>query len=141
MPYTVTVRDQMMIAHSLPRPVFGPAQGLHGATYVIEATFGASEVDADGIVIDIGLASAAVAAVAARLTYHNLDDLPEFTGVVTTTEVLCRWVADAVVDWLAAAGAEGAGGLGGVTSLVVTLRESPSAWASYSRTVGAEAAS
>ena len=96
--FAVTVRDHVMVAHSLPRPVFGPAQGLHGATYVVEATFRRRDLDADGIVVDIGAATAALDAILAVLRYRNLDELAEFEGVVTTTEVLARWVADRLAE-------------------------------------------
>jgi 6-pyruvoyltetrahydropterin/6-carboxytetrahydropterin synthase len=121
--YAVTVRTSAMIAHSLPREVFGPAQGLHGATYVIEATFRCRELDENGIVVDIGLASEALEAIAGALRYRNLDEHPAFAGVLTTTEVLARWVAD---ELLATAVGQS------VDGLEITLRESPDAWASYS---------
>jgi 6-pyruvoyltetrahydropterin/6-carboxytetrahydropterin synthase len=122
--FGVTVRDHVMVAHSLPRPVFGPAQGLHGATYVVEATFRRRELDDDGIVVDIGAATAALEAVLGVLKYRNLDELPEFDGVVTTTEVLARWVADQLAGHDVTAGLDG---------LEVVLRESPAAWVSYTR--------
>jgi 6-pyruvoyltetrahydropterin/6-carboxytetrahydropterin synthase len=120
--YAVTVRDHMMVAHSLPRAAFGPAQGLHGATYVVEATFRRRELTADGVVVDIGAAAAAVDAVLARLRYRNLDEHPAFTGVLTTTEVLTRWVADRLGESAVTQGLDG---------LDVVLRESPDAWVSY----------
>src|SRR5690348_3506542 len=94
--YSVTVRDHMMIAHSLRGEVFGPAQGLHGATYVVDATFRRAEVDENGIVVDIGLATEALHAVLAGLTYRNLDD--ELPGMNTTTEELARVVADRLAE-------------------------------------------
>ncbi|MEZ0577676.1 6-pyruvoyl tetrahydropterin synthase family protein [Nocardioides sp. MH1] len=131
MTYRVTVRDHMMVAHSLPGEVFGPAQRLHGATYVVDATFRATDVDADGIVVDIGRATEELKAVLADLTYRNLDDHDELAGVVTTTEVLARLVADRLAE-RAHAGRLGrpAEGLDGIE---VTLRESHVAWASYER--------
>src|SRR3954447_4157550 len=96
--FAVTVRDHVMVAHSLPRPVFGPAQGMHGATYVVEATFRRSELDADGIVVDIGAATTALEDVLGQLRYRNLDEHPAFDGVLTTTEVLTRWVADRLAE-------------------------------------------
>lgn len=120
--YAVTVRDSVMLAHSLPRPVFGPAQGLHGATYVVEATFRRRELDADATVVDIGAAGAALADTLAPLRYANLDESPEFAGVLTTTEVLARWVADRLAGSAVGAGLDG---------LEVVLREGPDAWASY----------
>jgi 6-pyruvoyl-tetrahydropterin synthase len=124
--FGVTVRDHMMIAHSLRGEVFGPAQGLHGATYVVDATFRRAELDADGIVVDIGRAAEALREVVGGLSYRNLDDEADFAGVNTTTEVLAKVVADRL-----AARMEG----GGLDGLVVTLRESHVAWASYERTL------
>jgi 6-pyruvoyl-tetrahydropterin synthase len=124
--FSVTVRDHMMIAHSLRGEVFGPAQRLHGATYVVDATFRRATLDADGIVIDIGRAAEALRAVVAELGYRNLDDEADFAGTNTTTEALARVVADR----LAAALGETARELDG---LVVTLHESHVAWASYER--------
>ncbi len=124
--FSVTVRDHMMIAHSFRGDVFGPAQRLHGATYVVDATFRRADLDADGIVIDIGRATDALRAVLAGLGYRNLDEEPEFAGTNTTTEVLARVVADRLADAL------GDSGLDGIT---VTLAESHVAWASYERTL------
>lgn len=131
MPYTVTVRDHMMVAHSFTGEAFGPAQRLHGATFVVDATFGADELDADGVVVDIGRASAALAEITGALTYRNLDELPEFAGRNTTTEVLCRTIADRLAERVAA------GDLGGgaVDTIAVTLHESHIAWASYTRSL------
>jgi 6-pyruvoyl-tetrahydropterin synthase len=120
--FSVTVRDHMMIAHSLRGEVFGPAQQLHGATYVVDATFRRATLDADGIVIDIGRATDALREVVGGLSYRNLDD--ELAGVNTTTEVLAQLVADRL--------AERVDGLG-LDRLVVTLHESHIAWASYER--------
>lgn len=120
--YAVTVSDHVMVAHSLPRPVFGPAQQLHGATYVVEATFRRRELDEDGIVLDIGAARSALAGVLDRLRYRNLDEHPDFDGVVTSTEVLTRWVADRLDESPVCDGLDG---------LEVVLRESPDAWVSY----------
>jgi 6-pyruvoyl-tetrahydropterin synthase len=131
MPYTVTVRDHMMVAHSFTGEAFGPAQRLHGATFVVDASFGADELDADGVVVDIGRASAALAEVTGALTYRNLDELPDFAGRNTTTEVLCRTIADRLAERVSA----GALGGGAVTSITVTLHESHIAWASYSRSL------
>ena len=94
--YSVTVRDHMMIAHSFRGEVFGPAQRLHGATFVVDAAFIAEALDANGIVIDIGRAHDALKAVLAKLNYHNLDDVPEFKGSNTTTEFLTRHIFDAL---------------------------------------------
>lgn len=94
--YAVEVREHIMIAHSLPRPVFGPAQALHGATYVVDVAFMRETLDADNIVVDIGRALDELKAVLKPLNYANLDDLPEFRGQVTTTEFLCRHIFDAM---------------------------------------------
>jgi 6-pyruvoyl-tetrahydropterin synthase len=122
--FSVTVRDHMMIAHSLHGEVFGPAQRLHGATYVVDATFRRAELDADGIVVDIGRAADALRAVLAELSYRNLDDQPALAGLNTTTEALARLVADRLADRMET---------GGLDGLIVTLRESHVAWASYER--------
>jgi 6-pyruvoyl-tetrahydropterin synthase len=129
--FSVTVRDHMMIAHSFRGEVFGPAQALHGATYVVDATFRRAELDADGIVVDIGRAIEALHAVLADLNYRNLDDVAGFAGTNTTTEVLARFVGDRLADG-ARNGAlgDGARQLDGVA---VTLRESHVAWATYER--------
>jgi 6-pyruvoyl-tetrahydropterin synthase len=121
----------MMIAHSLRGEVFGPAQRLHGATFVVDASFRRADIDTDGIVVDIGRASDALREVLAELTYRNLDDDPAFAGTNTTTEVLARTVADRLADRIAS-GALGpsAAALAGLT---VTLHESHVAWASYER--------
>jgi 6-pyruvoyl-tetrahydropterin synthase len=131
--FSVTVRDHMMIAHSLRGEVFGPAQRLHGATYVVDATFRRRALDADNLVVDIGRATEALHAVLTELNYSNLDDEPAFAGVNTSTEALARVVADRLADRVqAGALGEAAQGLEG---LVVTLRESHVAWASYERTL------
>ena len=129
--FSVTIRDHMMIAHSLPGEVFGPAQRLHGATYVVDATFRRATLDADGIVVDIGRAADALRAVVAELGYRNLDDEVDFAGMNTTTEALARVVADRLAD-RARAGGLGDGGRE-LDGLVVTLHESHVAWASYER--------
>jgi 6-pyruvoyl-tetrahydropterin synthase len=129
--FSVTVRDHMMIAHSFRGEVFGPAQRLHGATFVVDATFQRAELDADNIVVDIGHAAQELHAVLAELTYRNLDDDPEFAAVNTSTEALARVVADRLADRVhAGALGEGARELDG---LLVTLHESHIAWASYQR--------
>jgi 6-pyruvoyl-tetrahydropterin synthase len=121
----------MMIAHSLQGEVFGPAQRLHGATYVIDATFRRAELDGDGIVVDIGRAAAALHGVVEGLTYRNLDDDPALAGQNTSTEALARVIADRLADRVQdGALGEGARGLDGV---MVTLHESHVAWASYER--------
>lgn len=129
--FTVTVRDHMMIAHSLRGEVFGPAQQLHGATFVVDATFRRAELDPDGIVVDIGRASQVLGEIVKALSYRNLDDEPAFAGVNTTTEVLAKAIADRLAEQVHT------GALGenarGLTGVAVTLRESHIAWASYER--------
>lgn len=131
--FSVTVRDHMMIAHSFRGDVFGPAQRLHGATYVVDATFRRAVLDADNLVVDIGRAAAALQRIVGDLGYRNLDDEPEFAGVNTSTEALAQVVADRLAERVHA------GALGdaarGLTSLEVTLRESHIAWASYERSL------
>ena len=122
--FSVTVRDHMMIAHSLRGEVFGPAQRLHGATYVVDATFRRATLDADGIVVDIGSAAEGLREVLGELSYRNLDDEAELAGVNTTTEALAKLVADRLADRVRGAGLDG---------ITVTLRESHVAWASYER--------
>jgi 6-pyruvoyl-tetrahydropterin synthase len=129
--FSVTVRDHIMIAHSFRGEVFGPAQRLHGATYVVDATFRRAALDADGIVVDIGRASEQLHAVLADLTYRNLDEEPEFADMNTSTEALARVVADRLAERI------NAGELGDAAreldGLTVTLHESHVAWASYER--------
>jgi 6-pyruvoyl-tetrahydropterin synthase len=129
--FSVTVRDHVMIAHSFRGAVFGPAQRLHGATYVVDATFRRPELDADGLVVDIGAATAELGAVLGELNYRNLDEEPAFAGRNTSTELLARVVADRLAERV------GAGALGesarGLTGITVTLHESHVAWASYER--------
>ena len=131
--FSVTVRDSMMVAHSLRGEVFGPAQRLHGATYVVDATFRRDALDPDGIVVDIGRAAAQLQAVVGELSYRNLDEEPELAGMNTTTEALARVVGDRLADRVRS------GALGdaarGLTGLVVTLRESHVAWATYERSL------
>ena len=127
--FSVTVRDHMMIAHSFRGEVFGPAQRLHGATLVVDATFRRRGLDADGIVVDIGAAAEALHAVLGELTYRNLDDEPAFAGVNTTTEVLARHHRGPRSRERARRDARGLAGL------VVTLHESHVAWASYERSL------
>jgi len=126
--YGVTVRDHVMIAHSFKGQVFGPAQRLHGATYVVDVELMRADLDADGIVVDIGRASEALRLVLADLNYRNLDDVPAFSGRNTTTEFLARVVFDAL---LAAIGRGELGpGANAVERIRVTLHEShvASAW-------------
>ena len=130
--FTVTVRDRMMVAHSLEGEAFGPAQRLHGATYVVDASFRGERLDGDGMLVDIGRASEELRAVLADLDYRNLDELPAFAGRHSTTEVVAREVADRLADRVRA-GALG-DALGRVTGIRVSLRESDVAWASFERT-------
>jgi 6-pyruvoyl-tetrahydropterin synthase len=129
--FSVTVRDHMMVAHSLRGDVFGPAQRLHGATYVVDATFRRRNLGADGIVVDIGRASEELRAVLAELNYRNLDDEPAFAGMNTSTEALAQVIADRLAESVQG------GALGDtareIESLSVTLHESHVAWASYER--------
>jgi 6-pyruvoyl-tetrahydropterin synthase len=129
--YSVTVRDHMMIAHSLRGEVFGPAQRLHGATYVVDATFRRADLDADGIVVDIGRAAEALRTVVGELGYRNLDDEAKFAGTNTTTEALARFVADRLAERVEAGDLGNCAGK--LDGLAVTLRESHVAWASYER--------
>jgi 6-pyruvoyl-tetrahydropterin synthase len=129
--FSVTVRDHMMIAHSFRGEVFGPAQQLHGATYVVDATFKRPSLDDDNIVVDIGRATEELRAVLAELSYRNLDDEPDFAGVNTSTEALAAVVADRLAERIqAGALGDGARELAGLT---VTLHESHVAWATYER--------
>lgn len=129
--YSVTVRDHVMVAHSFRGEVFGPAQRLHGATYVVDATFRRPTLDEDNLVVDIGLAAGELRAVLADLAYRNLDEEPDFAGVNTTTE----WLAGVVADRLIGRVRDGRLGEGAreLTALAVTLHESHVAWASCER--------
>lgn len=131
--YTVTVRDHVMIAHSFNGEVFGPAQRLHGATFVVDATFSGAELDADGIVVDIGRATEELHHVLADLNYRNLDEEPALAGQNSTTERVARLIADRLADRIAA-GALGVAARD-LAGLKVTLHESHVAWASYERTL------
>ena len=130
--FGVTVRDHMMVAHSFEGERFGPAQRLHGATFVVDATFRGPELDADGILLDIGLATEQVHEVVGALSYRNLDDDPDLARN-TSTEVLARLVADRLAERVAAGRLDTEPGR--LTGLVVTLHESHVAWASYERTL------
>ncbi len=127
--YTLGVRDHLMIAHSFQGEVFGPAQRLHGATYVVDMEFRRAALDTDGLVVDIGLASQALGRLLGELNYRNLDEVPAYTGRNTTTEFLARDIFERM------RAAIEAGELGpqaqGLTALCVTLNESHIAWASY----------
>ncbi|WP_040157615.1 6-pyruvoyl trahydropterin synthase family protein [Mobilicoccus massiliensis] len=125
--FRLTVRDHVMIAHSLPDPFFGPAQGLHGATFEVEATWSRRDLDEHGVVLDIGAATEALKEVLGDLDYRNLDDHPAFAGRISTTEVVARHIADELAARLPDPALE---------SLEVLLRENPDAWASYTRELG-----
>lgn len=131
--YSVCVREHLMIAHSFKGEVFGPAQRLHGATYVVDVEFRRRELDADSIVVDIGRAGEALRALIAQLNYRNLDDEADFHGRNTTTEFLAKEIFDRLADRLRA------GELGqaaaGIESMRVTLHESHVAWAAYEGSV------
>ena len=129
--YSVTIRDHMMIAHSFRGEVFGPAQRLHGATYLVDATFRREALDADNLVVDIGRAAEVLHEVVGALNYRNLDDEAEFAGVNTSTEALARVVADRLADRVHA-GAFGEAGRR-LAGIAVSLHESHIAWASYER--------
>ena len=127
--YSLNVRDHFMIAHSFRGEVFGPAQRVHGATYIVDATFRRRKLDTDGLVIDIGLASKSLSSIVGDLNFRNLDEESDFSGKNTTTEFLARVIFDRLVE------AIGLGLLGdgarGVTGICVTLHESHIAWGSY----------
>lgn len=131
--FSVTVRDHVMVAHSFRGEAFGPAQRLHGATFLVDATFRRAELNADNVVVDIGAAARELAEVLAPLNYRNLDDEPDLAGVNTTTEYLAKLIADRLAERVAA------GSLGddahGLSTIAVTLHESHVAWASYERTL------
>ena len=127
--FSLTVREHIMIAHSFRGEIFGPAQKLHGATYLVDVEFRRSDLDADGLVIDIGLASQALKDLLSPLNYRNLDELPDFAGQNTTTE----FMAKVIFDRMAARIAEGALGESakGLSGLKITLWESHVAWAAF----------
>jgi 6-pyruvoyl-tetrahydropterin synthase len=129
--FSVTVRDHMLIAHSLRGEAFGLAQRLHGATYVVDATLRRADIDADGVVVDIGRAAEALHAVLSELSYRNLDDEPALAGMNTTSEALARLIADRLAE-RAHTGALGDAGRK-LDGLVVTLHESHIASATYER--------
>ncbi|ARH89858.1 MULTISPECIES: 6-pyruvoyl trahydropterin synthase family protein [Streptomyces] len=131
--FSITVRDHLMVAHSFRGAVFGPAQRLHGATFIVDATFRRPELDADNIVVDIGLATQELGGVVGELNYRNLDDEPAFAGTNTSTEALAKVIADRLAERVHA------GNLGEsareLTGISVTLHESHIAWATYERTL------
>jgi 6-pyruvoyl-tetrahydropterin synthase len=129
--FSITVRDHLMIAHSFRGEVFGPAQRLHGATFLVDATFRRAELDDDNIVVDIGLATQELGAVVSELNYRNLDDEPDFANINTSTEYLAKVIADRLAERIHK------GALGesarGIERIAVALHESHIAWASYER--------
>jgi 6-pyruvoyl-tetrahydropterin synthase len=127
--YSLTVREHFMIAHSFKGAVFGPAQALHGATYLVDMEMRRPELDNDGLVVDIGLASQSLAAILAKLNFQNLDELPEFSGKNTTTEFLAKVIFDRVAESIR--DGEFGEAAAGLTSLKVTLHESHIAWAAF----------
>jgi 6-pyruvoyl-tetrahydropterin synthase len=127
--YSVCVRDHFMIAHSFRGAVFGPAQRLHGATYVVDVEFRRRELDADGIVVDIGKAGDTLKALLGGLNFQNLDDEPAFAGRNTTTEFLARVIFDRMLE--AIARGDLGPNAGGIESARVVLHESHVAWAAY----------
>ena len=129
--FSVTVRDHIMVAHSFRGEVFGPAQRLHGATFVVDATFKRPELDADNIVVDIGRATGQLGEVLADLNYRNLDDEPDFAGINTSTEFLAKVIADRLADRVHAG--ELGEGAHGLSQISVTLHESHAASAGYER--------
>jgi len=133
--YSLAVSDHIMVAHSFVGEVFGPAQQLHGATFAVEAEFRRAQLDADGLVCDIGRALAALKEVLAALDYRNLDELPEFRGRNTTTEFLAGEIFRRLKPRVAQ-GALGPGTAGALASLRVTVRESPRAWAAFEGPLG-----
>lgn len=124
--FHLTVRDHVMIAHSLPHPSFGPAQNLHGATYVVELTLWRDTLTTESIVIDIGEASEVLKGALNDLNYRNLDEHPDLVGTLTTTEAVAQLIAERVASSLAGRG---------LRRLNVTLREHPDAWAGYTKTL------
>ena len=124
--FHLTVRDHVMIAHSLPHPSFGPAQNLHGATYVVELTLWREALNTESIVIDIGEAAEVLSNALGDLKYRNLDEHPELVGTLTTTETVAQLIAERVATSLPGRG---------LTKLDVTLREHPDAWAGYTMTL------
>ena len=133
MTFTLTVRDHMMVAHSFSGATFGPAQRLHGATFVVDASFRASDLDADGVVVDIGRAAEALGEITGSLTYRNLDAAAAFAGVNTTPARLCQVIADRLAERVADGRLGSADGR--LSSIEVTLHESHIAWATYERTL------
>ncbi|MFC7549328.1 6-pyruvoyl tetrahydropterin synthase family protein [Plantactinospora sp. GCM10030261] len=131
--FSVTVRDHLMVAHSFRGEVFGPAQRLHGATFIVDASFRRPELDADNLVVDIGRAAQQLGDVLGEFNYRNLDDEPAFAGINTSTEALARIIADRLAERIGAG--EFGPGADGLTGITVTLHESHIAWASYERTL------
>ena len=132
--YSVEVRDRIMIAHSLPDPFFGPAQNMHGATFVVDVAFFREKLTAQNVVVDIGAALDVLAKTLKPLSYQNLDALPQFKGVLTTTEFLCRYIFDSIAK-AARDGALGADGQS-LARIRVTLSETDLARATFEGSVG-----
>lgn len=132
--YSLTVRDHIMIAHSFRGEIFGPAQRLHGATYVVDCELKRPALDADGLVVDIGKASAVLGEVLGALNYRNLDDEPDFAGQNTTTEYLARAIFERMAARIAAG--DLGPGAAGLSAMRITLGESHVAWASYEGALG-----
>ncbi len=132
--YTLAIRDHFMIAHSFRGEVFGPAQRLHGATYVVDVEFRRADLDADGLVVDIGVAAEALRRILHDLGYRNLDEEPAFEGRNTTTEFMARVVFDRLVEVVSSGGL--GPGAAGIESLKVTLHESHVAWAAFEGPIG-----
>ncbi len=123
--FAVEVRDHIMIAHSLPKPVFGPAQGLHGATFIVDAAFFTADLDENGLAVDIGLAIEVLGEVLKPLNYQNLDNVDVFSGKITTTEFLAKYIFDRLAQ--AVASNRLGQGSGRIRRLKVTLHESHAA--------------
>jgi 6-pyruvoyl-tetrahydropterin synthase len=136
--YAVEVRDRIMVAHSLPDPFFGPAQNLHGATFIVDVAFFREALSSANVVVDIGAALTLLKATLEPLSYRNLDALPQFQGQLTTTEFLCRYIFDAIAE-AAAAGALGEEGRR-LAKIRVTLRETDLARAAFEAPLPASAA-
>ncbi len=127
--FSVSVRDHVMIAHSFRGELFGPAQRLHGATYVVDVELRRKELDPNGVVVDIGRASASLHAILEELSYRNLDEVPELVGINTTTEFLSKWIFERMLTRIQRG--ELGSGSDGLAAMKVTLHESHVAWAAY----------
>lgn len=132
--FGVTVRGHAMVAHSFQGAAFGPAQALHGATYVVDATFRGGSLDPDGVLVDIGRATEVLGRVLDRIAYRNLDEHDDFTGANSTSEVVARWIADRLAEHIASGDLDPAGQE--LSAVLVTVQESPTAWVSCERRLG-----